>query len=483
MQLALLLYFVIKQFLLTNKKYMEKSTKVSVFAALCVVGLIGVITVFATGKLGRIRTDIKSQSASAISADLSTADNFAVLAGSGITNTGSTNVIGDIGSYPTLDQVGFGPGADSVTITGTNHNGDAIAQTAKDDLVTAYNTAMGQTPTGTIAADLGGQTLTPGVYKDNGAPASLGISGTLTLDAKGDSNAVFIFQSASTLITAPGSIVSLVNGAQPCNVIWQVGSSATLGTNSTFVGNILALASITDSGGSTVNGRLLARNASVTLNNTTITVPTCTATTSYSLQPAPELTVIKVVVNNGVGTKAISDFPLFIDQNSVVSGIANTTTAGSHTVSETSDSNYTSAITGDCATDGTISLSLGDVKICTITNSYITQGSTTASSTSSGSGGGSGYITPPLISVIKVPNPLALPNGPGLITYTYTLHNTGIVPVNNITMIDDSCSPVTFVSGDINGNSKLDLNETWTYNCATTLSTTHTNTVTATGWA
>lgn len=217
---------------------------------------------------------------------LLTTQNFAVLAGSGITNTGATTITGDIGSSPTSTETGFG----SVTIiSGANHTSadpnDAVTVTAKTDLVTAYNDAMGRPTTATIATELGGSTLTDGVYNSNSG--TFGITGTLTLDAQGNSDAVFIFKTStetesegSTLITASSSRVVLINGAQACNVFWQVGSSATLGTSSSFVGTILALTSITDDGSSTVNGRLLARNGAVTLNNTTIAKSTCSSTTS-----------------------------------------------------------------------------------------------------------------------------------------------------------------------------------------------------------
>ena len=200
--------------------------------------------------------------------NLGTATSFAVLAGSGITNTGPTTITGDVGTFPTPTETGFG----SVTIIGTNHIGDAVTQAAKTDLVTAYNDAASRTPATTVSGDIGGQTLTPGVYNSS---SSLGITGTLTLDAQGDPNAVFIFQIGSTLTTASGSSVVLINGAQACNVFWQIGSSATLGTGSTFQGTILALASITATTGVVVTGRLLARNGAVTLDTNTITATIC----------------------------------------------------------------------------------------------------------------------------------------------------------------------------------------------------------------
>jgi hypothetical protein len=138
-----------------------------------------------------------------------------------------------------------------------------------------------------VPAELGGTTKTAGVY--DSADGTFGITGTLTLDAQGDPNAVFIFKTASTLITAGASSVVLVNDAQACNVFWQVGSSATLGTNSTFNGNILALTSITLTTGANVNGRVLARNGAVTLDTNTITKATCAAPV-VAPTPTPEVT-------------------------------------------------------------------------------------------------------------------------------------------------------------------------------------------------
>ncbi len=212
---------------------------------------------------------------------LGTAIGFAVLAGSGITNTGATTITGDVGTFPTTTETGFG----SVTLTGTNHFGDAVTQTAKTDLTAAYINAAGQALDFPITADLGTMSpLVPGVYHSG---SSIGLTGTVILDGGGDPNAVFIFQAGSTLITASSSRVVLINGTQPCNVFWQVGSSATLGTGSTFVGTIMALTSITDDGGSTIDGRLLARNGAVTLNNTTIARSICQASVTTTLSSNP----------------------------------------------------------------------------------------------------------------------------------------------------------------------------------------------------
>jgi hypothetical protein len=199
---------------------------------------------------------------------LGTADSFAVLAGSTVTNTGPSTINGNLGVSPGTAVTGFPPG----TVHGTIHAADAVAGQAQTDLTTAYNDAAARTPAATVSGDLGGRTLTVGVYK---SASSLGLTGALTLDAQGNPNAVFIFQAGSTLTTASGSHVNLINGAQPCNVFWQIGSSATLGTSSVLSGNILALTSISIDNGVTVLGRALARNGAVTLINDTITAAHC----------------------------------------------------------------------------------------------------------------------------------------------------------------------------------------------------------------
>ena len=204
---------------------------------------------------------------------LGSAHSFAVLAGAGISVAGpvsSTTINGNIGTLPTTSITGLG----NVVLNGVNHAGDADTQNGKDDLLTAYLNAAGRATTTIYSPifDLGGSTLASGVYNDS---SSFGLTGTLTLDAKGDPNAVWIFQAGSTLTTASRSTVALINGAQACNVFWQVGSSATIGTYSDFVGNILALTSITANTGATVDGRLLALNGAVTLDDNLISVPIC----------------------------------------------------------------------------------------------------------------------------------------------------------------------------------------------------------------
>jgi subtilisin family serine protease len=208
---------------------------------------------------------------------LGTAAAYALLAGSTITSTGPTRVSGMLGLSPGTAVTGFTPGLNQGM---TQELAGPTAAQAKADLVTAYVAAAAAAPATPVAAStLGGRTLTPGVYSGG----ALDLTGTLTLDAQGNPNAVFVFQAASTLITASASQVKLVNGASPCNIYWQVGSSATLGTTTSFAGTILALTSITLNTGATVEGRMLARNGAVTLDSNTIDAPDCAGAPSTSL--------------------------------------------------------------------------------------------------------------------------------------------------------------------------------------------------------
>jgi hypothetical protein len=211
---------------------------------------------------------------------LGAADGFAVLAGSTITNTGATVITGDLGLHPGSAIVGFPPG----TVNGAKHARDAVAQRAATDLTTAYGDAAGRPPSAMLPPDIGGRTLTRGVYRA-GTVAPLGLTGRLTLDAQGDPGAVFIIQAPSALTTAAASSVLLVNGAQACNVFWQVGSSATLGTRSAFQGSVLASTSISVNEGVTVSGRLLARTGAVTAINDAVTRPRCAAGSGPAASP------------------------------------------------------------------------------------------------------------------------------------------------------------------------------------------------------
>lgn len=195
---------------------------------------------------------------------LASAGNFAVLAGTTVTNTGPSWITGQVGVAPGSAVTGFPPGT-----SGPQHKGDSVATTAQTDLTAAYTNAAAQPCPGTnnfTGVNLGGKNLVPGVYCQTTAPT---LTGTLTLNGSG----IYIFQIGSTLVTASGARVVLIGGAQPCQVFWQVGSSATIATSTTFIGNIMALTSIAMQTGATLNGRALARNGAVTLDTNRIIQP------------------------------------------------------------------------------------------------------------------------------------------------------------------------------------------------------------------
>ena len=234
--------------------------------ALVLAGLMLAITLIVTVGVSQAVATLPS---------LGTAASFAVLGGSTVTNTGPTIVTGNLGVAPGSAIVGFfpstplGPG----TVVGTQHAADAVALQAQSDAATAYGTLAGQAcdVTYTLAEDIGGDTLAPGVHC---FPSSAFITGALTLDAAGDPNAVWVFNIESTLITAPAASVLIINGGDACNVFWRVGSSATLDTTTSFQGSILALAAITANTGASVSGRLLAQVGAVTMDTNTVTIPT-----------------------------------------------------------------------------------------------------------------------------------------------------------------------------------------------------------------
>lgn len=220
---------------------------------------------------------------------LGAAQSFAVLGATTVTNTGPSLIFGDLGVSPGTAVTGFPPG---VVTGGTIHAGDAAATQAHADLATAYGVLAAEVPTTLLSGDLGGLTLLPGIYQ---FATSAQLNGTLTLDAQGDPNASFEFQVGTTLITASNSAVTLINGARGDNVFFQVGSSATLGADTAFAGNIVANTSITlTTGASIAEGRALAVNGAVTLD-----------TNAVSITPA-FLSVDNVTVNEGAGTASFT---------------------------------------------------------------------------------------------------------------------------------------------------------------------------------
>jgi hypothetical protein len=244
---------------------------------------------------------VMASAAQAATVPLGTTSPFAVLGGSTVTNTGPSVINGDVGVSPLTSITGFPPGV----VNGTFHTADGVASGAQDDLVIAYDNAAGRSSDVTLPGDPVGSTLAPGTYT---ASSQLLLSGDVTLDAHSDPNAVFVFQVGSDLIVAPGSRILLQGGAQACNVFWQVGSSATIGTTSTFVGNILALTSISMNTGASLDGRALARNGAVTLDTNTITKSTCDTpappTSSDTSATTGSGTPVSIQLNGGDTTGA-----------------------------------------------------------------------------------------------------------------------------------------------------------------------------------
>ena len=218
----------------------------------------------------------------AINVDLGTADSFAVLGASSVTNTGSSVLGGNVGVFGGSAISGFPPGV----VNGTMHSADAVAQQAQLDMTTAYNAAGSQGCDQNLGGDLGGLTLLPGVYC---FASSAALTGNLTLNAQGNPSSVFIFKIGSTLITAPASSVSFLNQGQGGSVYWHVGSSATLDTTTQFTGNILAQESITLNTGATIDcGRALARTGAVTMDTNTISMDSVGClSTAASAVPEP----------------------------------------------------------------------------------------------------------------------------------------------------------------------------------------------------
>jgi len=419
--------------------------------AVAVLGLIGPMAVHA-----------------ATSPALGDAATFSIISQTGATNTGITTISGDVGVLvpPTYTE----SGTTTFTTAGNPHLGDAAAAAAQISNTAAFgalaagdnadaNCIGGVLPSGTDLTTL--SPLGPGLYCSGG---TFLLTGNLTLTGAGP----WVFKTVSALITSPGSSVT---GGDSCDIWWRVGSTATLATTTAFKGNILALTSVGLNTGASLDGRALAQTGAVTLDANTVSIPVCAAPPSSSGSATGSINVVKVVINDNGRTGVINDFPLFVNGIPVGPSVPNSfPTPANYTITETSNANYTSSFSGDCDATGHITLNTYESKVCIITNNDI----------------GPAIVVPPvppLIEIVKVPAPLSLPAGPGSVLYTYTLHNIGTVPVNTVKLLGDTCSPIVRQSGDLNSNNILEVNETWVYTCATTLPATHTNTVTATGWA
>ncbi len=410
---------------------------------------------------------------------LGTSATFGVLSETFTRNISTTTITGDLG-YTTLS------GSGTHTVSGATHVADGAYSTAGTDQGTALTDLNNQylasctlLGAGALdAIDIGGGPghFTPGCYYRAGA-IDITASTVVNLDGAG----IYIFKSTGGAVTTGANSTVVLNaGASACDVFWTPVGAVSLGATSTFKGTVIDAAGINIGVNVNWTGRALAFGGTVLAGGAdTIAVPS-----SCSAYVAPvavlgdahsnngTITVVKTVINDNGGTKAVVDFPLFVNGKVVISGQTNVfaAPAASYIISETTSTQYAQTFSGDCDSKGFLNLNRGINAVCVITNNDI--GAPVAVPP-----------VPPLIDVVKVPSPLALPNGPGPVTYTYTLRNIGTVPVSNITMVGDSCAPIVLVSGDTNSDGKLDINETWVHTCTTKLTETHTNTVVATGWA
>lgn len=292
--------------------------------------------------------------------NLGTAATYGVLGASAVTNTGPTLVNGDLGVSPGTSITGFG-GAPNGVVNGTIHQTDAAAIQAQRDTTTAYNVAASLTPTRTGISELNGLSLTPGVY--TGGALSLSNNGALTL--AGNAQSVWVFQAASTLTIGSATRITITGGASACNVFWQVGSSATIGTAAQFQGTVLADQSVTATTSATIVGRLLARNAAVTLDTNTITAPTgC---------PTPATPTVSPTITSGTPTAATAGTPYSFPVTTTGTPKATYTSTGSLPAGLTLNGT-TGVISGTPTTPGTstftITASNGTAPVATATYTF-----------------------------------------------------------------------------------------------------------------
>lgn len=360
----------------------------------------------------------------AVAPPLGNATSFAVIGASAVTNTGPSVITGDLGISPSnaSSVTGFPPGL----VVGSTHFADGVALAAQNDVTAAYNTLAGQSCNSTVSADLGGSTLVSGTYCNG---SSMGLTGTLTLDAQGNPNAVFVFQIGSTLTTASNSVVRLINGGQSCNVFWQVGSSATLGTSTTFVGNILALTSIGLLTGASTDGRVIARTGAVTMNGNAVTVcslASATAPTAAKAFVPPTISaggtstlVITVVNPNPAPATLTAPLTDTLPTGMLVASAPNATTT--------------------CGGSGTI-VAVAGASTVTLPAGRIVpaNGSCTMSVDVTAAAGGS------LVNALPAGS-LVTSNGTSVATSVATL---SVIPVGQVTpVLGKAFSPATFVAG------------------------------------
>lgn len=371
------------------------------------------------------------------SVTLGTAAPFSVLAHTALTNTEVTVLSGDAGVSPSGAVSGFS----TVVMPHDPHVNDAVAQQARADLKSAYDDVAGRSSDADLTGkDLGGMTLTPGVRSFSSSAA---LTGTLTLDAEGHPERYFLFQVGSSLDANVGSTVQLANGAQACHVYWQVGSSATIFTSSTFAGNVLASESITAQDAASVDGRLLAHNGAVTLDSNTVTGGNCappevlvTKTATPASRPAPGGAFTYAVTVQNTGGSPVTLSTLTDSVYGDLDGRGTCDTAGVIAAGDSYTCSFSGTFTGVAgatetdvvtavATDGDgLEATDDDDATVTITGSAPVPGS---------------------IAVDKTASPLSRPAPGGAFTFSVTVRNTGPTPVVLTRLVDS-------VYGDLDGN-------------------------------
>jgi len=400
-------------------------------------------------------------------------------------NVAATTITGDV-CYTT------GPGTFAPTIVGgtltvpctagTNGTPQATAlATINTQACTAIAPVGGALNTQIVGGNPAG-TFPPGCYAVTGAMTiTTGTTVTLDLTAPGgDGGNVWVFKSTGALTTGASTAgfpsVVLANGASASDVFWAPAAATTIGANfaasatPTFIGTIIDDAGISLGHFANLLGRALDYATTVTTDANIITVPT-------------SLHVVKLVVNTGGGTAVASDFNVNVKLAGVdvsgspavgvvTPGRAYALAAGTYVVSETANPSYSTTFSGACDASGNVTLAVGDDATCTVINTFNIGG---------GTGGGSSFAILPLINLTKVPSPLSLPAGPGLVTYTYVSKNIGVVDMIGVWVKDDKCSDVKYVFGDINNNKILNVGEEWTYTCTKMVSATETNVATTHG--
>jgi uncharacterized repeat protein (TIGR01451 family) len=380
---------------------------------------------------------------------------FAVLGGQTVTNTGSSVITGNLGVSPGSAVTGFPPG---LVIGGTIHAADAVALQAQNDTVTGYDSLAGQACTSDMTdQDLAGKSLVPGVYCFS---SSAQLTGTLTLNGGGDANGVWVFKTGSTLTTGSSSFVLLTNGARPCNVFWQVGSSATLGTSSSFVGSIFALTSITLTTGANLSGRALARNGAVTLDTNNIAPAACVSsgplippTLGKSFSPATidagGVSVLSITLSNSNDTAAELTAPLIdtLPVGVVVAATPNASTTcigGALTVAPGNLSNGSLGVValtrssipanGSCTVTVSVTAGVAGTYINSLASGALqtTNGNSAAPAVATLTVNTPPVVTPPVVvapTVGKAFSPATI-NAGGVSTLTITLSNANSTPAS-----------------------------------------------------